>query len=201
MQMKLPGMSLAQVFRKPWQRHHVRLVRIRSINFEGDSLFGKDIEQDDPRRREMRIEAYGLFDRHKKFNDHSIEIYIRTNTKYNSSWSENSFGRSMVSFSMPENVFTILYKSIIKASETNEFVIVLSVGTSKLIEGFPDQIEYPCRFECLQILPNPQKHSHGSEAMTTPASTLVTTVARVEKAMMWVLFGLAAIGALLLWRR
>ena len=137
----------------------------------------------------MRIEAYGVFDRNKKLSGHSIEIYIRMDAKYNRRG--NTFGGSTVSFSMQENMFTIPYKSIIKSSETNEFVLVLSVGP---VEGFPDQIEYPCRFECLQILPNPQKHSHGSEAMTT-------AVARIEKAMMWVLCGLAAIGALLLWRR
>jgi hypothetical protein len=161
------------------------------MNFEGDSLFGQDIEQDDPRRREMRIEAFGVFDRSVKFKDHSIEISIRAHTKYSSSWSEYTVGRSTVSFSMPENIFTILYESIIKASETNEFVIVLSVGS---VEGTSDQMTYPCRFECLEILPKPQKTSHGSEALTTG-------VARIEKAMMWVLWGLAAIVALLLWHR
>ncbi len=185
------GDVLAQVFGKPWQRHHVRLIRIRSINFEGDSLFGKDIEQDDLHRREMRIEAYGLFDRHKRFHDHSIEISIRAHAKYGGSWHENAFDRSMVSFSMPENIFTILYKSIIKDRETNEFVIVLSVGTSKITDGF---LEYPCRFECLEILPIPQKQGHGSEALTT-------AVAPIEKAMICVSCGLAAIGALLLWPR
>src|SRR4051812_45970035 len=78
----MAGEILATIFaRKPthtsgsWRKHYIRLTGVRSVNFEGISHFGRNVDPVDPRHLEKRIEAFGVFDRHSAYSKQGIEIY------------------------------------------------------------------------------------------------------------------------------
>ncbi len=165
--------SLTKIFEKPRNPNYIQIDTIRKISFTGDFSFGKPIKDSDRNYKEMRIEGYGSFDRlmtQQKQYDHPIEFYLRCRSKYEDSWSAwQHSDNSMISLTLPEEIFNVLYRQIIRKNR-EKLVIVVSVDP-KTVEKEDGMVTYPCHFEALEITPTSENNierlfKHYADKMT-----------------------------------